>query len=48
MADDTDLREKKAKVPQAQQKLLKRVQGSEYLEVSWQTTCTDASLLQVK
>lgn len=48
MTRDMDLREKKAKVTEAQEKLLKRVKGSEKLEISWWKTCVNFSFLQFK
>lgn len=46
MANDMDLCEKREEVVDAQKNLLKRMNGSEELEISRWTLCTDVSLLQ--
>lgn len=43
-----DLQEKKVEVSQAQKKLLKRVKGSDELEMSWWRTCAGKSHLLPK
>lgn len=48
VSSDVDLKEKKEEIRQAQEKLLKTVEGSDELDMSWWRTCTDVSLLQFK
>lgn len=48
VASYIDLREKKGEVAQAQQKLVKRVECMEVLEISWWRICADVSLFQFK
>lgn len=48
MASYTDLQKKNAENMHAQQKLVKQVKSRERLEMLWERTCVDVSLLQLK